>query len=425
MNVDNNYARKQLGLPEDVNIILFGADDLSNKRKGFQYLLESLSYIKDSSAIILTFGNFAPKLIPEIPQKIINLGNISDDKILSIVYNSADVFVIPSLEDNLPNTVLESFACGTPVVGFNIGGIPDMIEHKKTGYLVQPKNSLELGDAINWVLEHKQMISFSNNCREKAEANYSLTNQADAYFKKYNLILGHNSKPFPNIIKVSTIVSTYNSEKFLLGCLENLVKQTLFNKGELEIVVINSGSEENEEKIVKEFQDSFPNIKYLKTERDTIYEAWNRGIKMSSGKYITNANTDDRHRKDALEILAEELDKNQNIDLVYADQIITKSENETFDEHTATGYFEWPEYDRNQLVHCACFGPQPMWRKSLHKEFGFFNEDFKVAGDYEWWLRISDKVEMKHISEKLGLYLLSDNSVEHNNSENMRNRLPK
>ena len=206
-----------------------------------------------------------------------------------------------------------------------------------------------------------------------------------------------------------------------MGCLENLVKQTLFHKGGLEIVVINSGSEENEEYIVKEFQKIYPNIKYLITKRETIYKAWNRGINLASGKYITNANTDDRHRDDALEILADELDKNHEVGLVYADQLITRNENETFEKNTLTGYFEWPEFDRNQLIHCACFGPQPMWRKSLHKEFGFFNEDFKVAGDYEWWLRISEKVAMKHIPQKLGLYLLSENSVEHLNDENMRN----
>lgn len=225
--------------------------------------------------------------------------------------------------------------------------------------------------------------------------------------------------------KVTAIVSTYNSEKFLRGCLDDLINQTLYEKGELEIVVVNSGSTQNEEQIVKEYQNQFANIKYTKTERETVYQAWNRGIKIASGKYLTNANTDDRHRKDALEIFAKELDANDEIGLVYADQFVTKKENQTFEDHDADGYFQWLEFDRIQLIHCACVGPQPMWRKSLHQKFGYFDESLKVAGDYDWWLRISEKVQFKHISEKLGLYLLSENSVEHRYTDEMRNETVK
>ena len=98
---------------------------------------------------------------------------------------------------------------------------------------------------------------------------------------------------------ISAIVSTYNSERFIRGCLEDLEAQTIADS--VEIIFVNSGSEQNEEVIVKEFQQEYSNIKYIKTdERETVYSAWNRGIKASTGKYITNANTDDRHRKDAL-----------------------------------------------------------------------------------------------------------------------------
>ena len=107
---------------------------------------------------------------------------------------------------------------------------------------------------------------------------------------------------------VSAIVSTYNSEKHIRGCLEDLENQTIADR--LEIVVVNSGSQQNEEAIVKEFQKKYNNIKYIKTERrETIYKAWNRAIKAASGEYITNANTDDRRRQDALEIMAKALGK--------------------------------------------------------------------------------------------------------------------
>ena len=224
-----------------------------------------------------------------------------------------------------------------------------------------------------------------------------------------------------NRIKVSAIVSTYNSEKFIRGCLDDLLSQTLYKSEELEIVVVNSGSTENEELIIKEYQSKHQNIKYLKTERETIYSAWNRAIKLAAGQYITNANTDDRHKQDALQIMAHQLDRNENIGLVYADQFVTYHENQSFQNHISAGYFEWPEFDRIQLIHCAICGPQPMWRKKLHNQFGYFDGKLVVAGDYEWWLRISEKVILKHIPQKLGLYLLSDDSIEHRYNDDMMN----
>ncbi|MBM4145211.1 MAG: glycosyltransferase [Nitrospira sp.] len=219
-------------------------------------------------------------------------------------------------------------------------------------------------------------------------------------------------------IKVSAIVSAYNSEKFMRGCLEDLVNQTLYEKGELEIIVVDSGSQENEHVIVNEFRQKYNNILYIRTEkRETVYAAWNRGIKSASGKYVTNANTDDRHRKDALEVMAYELDSNPDIALVYCDQIITETENETFDKCTPAGYLNWPDYNRAQLFHCPCVGPQPVWRKSLHDEFGYFDESLKIAGDYDWWLRVSEKYPFRHVPDLLGLYFLSPHGIESANEK--------
>ena len=97
-------------------------------------------------------------------------------------------------------------------------------------------------------------------------------------------------------MKVSAIVSTFNAAPYLLGCLENLLNQSLYRKGELEIIVIDSGSLQNEKGVVKEFQKKGYRIKYFRTDkRESLYAAWNHGIGLSEGKYLTNANTDDRH----------------------------------------------------------------------------------------------------------------------------------
>ena len=213
---------------------------------------------------------------------------------------------------------------------------------------------------------------------------------------------------------VSAIVSVYNCERFIKGCLEDLEQQTIVDK--LEIVVVNSGSQQNEEPIINKFRGKFNNIVYLKTEnRETIYQAWNRGIKAASGKYITNANTDDRHRKDAFEVMVNVLEADKRIALVYADYIITETENETFDDNTPVGYSKPLEFSLRQLLSSSFIGPHPMWRKNVHSEFGYFDEKFEVAGDYEFWLRISEKCRLKHIKEYLGLFLMSPNSAGHIN----------
>jgi glycosyltransferase involved in cell wall biosynthesis len=219
---------------------------------------------------------------------------------------------------------------------------------------------------------------------------------------------------------VSAIVSVYNCERFIEGCLQDLEEQTIANT--IEIVVINSGSQQNEEAIIRRFQEKFNNIFYIKTEkRETIYKAWNRGIKVATGQYITNANADDRHRRDALEVMADVLEKNGDVGLVYANSIVTHNENESFDRHVPMRYIDraTPEPDPSgALLLKGCFvGPQPMWRKSIHEKIGFFDENFDIVGDYEFWLRAAEQFHFRHINEYLGLYLNDPNSAEHRNPE--------
>jgi len=219
---------------------------------------------------------------------------------------------------------------------------------------------------------------------------------------------------------VSAIVSTYNAEKYIAGCLEDLENQTIADK--LEIIVVDSGSEQNEGQIVREFQKHYDNIVYIRTaQRESVYAAWNRGIKAARGKYITNANTDDRHRSDAFEKMASILDQRPDIALVYANVWITETENETFEKNTRVGVYRWPDYDPLYLTYFCYIGPQPMWRKSLHEKYGYFDESFESAGDWEFWLRISETERFFHIDEVLGLYLKSPSSVEHRDPTLSRN----
>ncbi|HEY9765617.1 MAG TPA: glycosyltransferase, partial [Chroococcales cyanobacterium] len=213
---------------------------------------------------------------------------------------------------------------------------------------------------------------------------------------------------------VSAIVSTYNSETFIRGCLEDLEAQTMADK--LEIIVVDSGSSQNERAIVVEFQQRYSNIKYLRTEqRESVYQAWNRGVKAAAGKYLTNANTDDRHRSDAFEVMATYLEEHPEVPLVYSNQLATDEPNKPYGEAHVIGQLTKTIYHRNIMLTGCFMGSQPMWRKSIHDELGYFDERFRSAGDYELWCRIAQEHELAFIPQPLGMYYFNSNGVELSN----------
>ncbi len=203
---------------------------------------------------------------------------------------------------------------------------------------------------------------------------------------------------------VTAIVSTYRAERYMRGCLEDLVEQTLGEK--LEILVIDSASPENEGEIVREFQANHPNVRYVRTAvREETTGAFNRAIGLARGRYLTTANTDDRHRPDALELMARALDENPEFGIVYADSLITNADNERFDSNTAKIRYDWPDYTHGAGLSCCLFGAQPLWRRDVHKAVGLFSPDHLIANDQDMFLRIAWRFGAVHLRETLGLFL--------------------
>jgi len=224
-------------------------------------------------------------------------------------------------------------------------------------------------------------------------------------------------------ILISAIVSTYNSERFIKGKIEDLLNQTVADR--LEIIIINSGSLQNEERIIREYLENHANIKYIRTqERETIYKAWNRGIKNAAGKYITNANTDDRLKNDAYEILSNELEKHPDVALVHADMYISDLPNQKYEEIGNAKVEIIPEFDYLvQLDRCLVFS-QPMWRASLHyKDNIWFREELKICGDHEFEINISRNYKLMHIPLPLGVFYLDKNrsNISHNDISAVEN----
>ena len=217
--------------------------------------------------------------------------------------------------------------------------------------------------------------------------------------------------------RVSALVSTYAAESLLRGCIEDLLTQTLYLRGELEIIIVDSASPEAESAIAREYIERYPDIVLVRTPaREGVYMAWNRAARLARGAYLTNANTDDRHRPDALERLADELDIHEEIALVYADGFVTDATNLSFGHAPLIACTLAPEYTRDLAVHRCICGPQPMWRRRLHDELGWFDARNHVAGDYEFWMRISERYAMRKVAEVLGLRVWRAASVENANT---------
>jgi len=187
---------KELNLPLDKSLILFGAMDLTNERKGIKYLISALKiiskyhseYLENTNIVIL--GSSGEMDLSKIPFGVHLLGKITNENKLVNCYNAADIYVAPSLQDNLPNTVIESLSCGTPVVAFNTGGMPDMIEHLKNGYLAELKSSEDLAAGIVALLSDPGLLlKMREKCRNDALEKFNETNIVNQYSAFYNELL--------------------------------------------------------------------------------------------------------------------------------------------------------------------------------------------------------------------------------------------
>jgi len=187
---DKEKARELWGLPKDKKLVLFGAmGATSDPRKGFYELMESLEKIEDSNVELVIFGSERCEDTKDLGFNVYYLGQLYDDVSLVTLYNSVDVMIVPSLQENLSNTIMESLACGVPVVGFDIGGNADMIDHERNGYLAKPFSTIDLAFGIEWVLNNYNYKILCQNARNKVLNNFDSVVLAEKYIELYKSIL--------------------------------------------------------------------------------------------------------------------------------------------------------------------------------------------------------------------------------------------
>lgn len=170
------FARRIFDLPTDKKVLLFVADNTKDERKGFRHLLAALPLLEAQNTVLAVLGSRVHQL--QEHENMIKLGRIEDERLMALAYAASDVFVIPSVEDNLPNTVVESLCCGTPVVGFHIGGIPDMVHDGENGFLADVIDSVQLASKIDQALTH---VFDRTTIHLEAAKKYNQQRQATAY----------------------------------------------------------------------------------------------------------------------------------------------------------------------------------------------------------------------------------------------------
>lgn len=189
---DKVFSRQVLGLPQNKTIILFVAHSIDIQRKGYKYLenaLNGLNTDNPNEYALCAIGGGADL---KDNDKLIQLGFIGEERLMALAYAAADVFVIPSLMDNLPNTMIEALLCGTPTIGFPVGGVPEAIKHGENGFICEEISSNGLRDSLEKFLENPKFFD-RRSIANKAHEKYRMEVQAKSYSDLYKSIIDQNS----------------------------------------------------------------------------------------------------------------------------------------------------------------------------------------------------------------------------------------
>ena len=183
---DRQTARRALGLPLDKKLILFASQRVTNEYKGMRYLMDACRQLDDPGQLgVMILGGHAEEVVGQLALEALPIGYVNDEQRIVQVYQAADVFVLPSLSENLPNTIMEAMACGVPCIGFNVGGIPEEIQHKRTGYVAAYRDAADLARGLRWVLNEADREALRRACLQHVAAHYSEQQVAKRYIEAY------------------------------------------------------------------------------------------------------------------------------------------------------------------------------------------------------------------------------------------------
>ena len=443
--IEKSVARDYFKLSPDKRYILFGAVKISDERKGFAYFVKALSMLdvrlsmfemdetfnsehrtsniknRKSKIEIIIFGQAQASDFEGLPFKVNILGKLSDVETIAKAYSAATVFVSPSIEDNLPNTIMESMACGTPVVGFEVGGIPEMIDHKLNGYLAQYKSAEDLAKGIYWTLFESDYQALVNNSRQKVLDNYSEKVVAERYKKVYEQAppapdggafesklseeitvsevppSGVRATDASGLLSIITI--TYNAEQYLERTIQSIVNQSDQN---FEYIIIDGKSKDGTLQIASTYKNR---VNKLISEPDKgLYDAMNKGLKNASGDFVWFMNAGDEiNDKDAVKRIFQSV--TSNTDVLYGDTFFVDNDGNIqglrseITPHRLPIDLKWQDMKLGMLVCHQAF----IARKSIAP---FYMEN-NLSADVDWEIECLKKAkEVKYLDFVVAKYLI-------------------
>jgi glycosyltransferase involved in cell wall biosynthesis len=185
-NTDKQIARQKLNLPHDKKILLFSANgSIKNPQKGGEYLIQTYETL--SSCTDILFVNIGGQAADNNQENWLDIPYITEEETLALYYSASDLFIYPSLADSFGLVVAESLSCGTPVIAFKTGGIPEIVDHLKTGYIAEQKNSKDFINGIKLFLDNPDLRKNAGiEGRSKVENNFTLKKMVDSYIKLYS-----------------------------------------------------------------------------------------------------------------------------------------------------------------------------------------------------------------------------------------------
>ena len=187
---DKATARQRLHLPQDKKLILFVSQRITNELKGLRYLVEACNALASDTAMkdaaVVVLGSHGEEAAELFQMPVYPLGYTTDPLKIAEAYRAVDLFVLPSLSDNLPNTIMEALACGVPCVAFHVGGIPEMVDHLKNGYVAKVRDAADLAKGIRWTLLEADSEQLSKAAVAKVQHSYSPQTVALKYVEAYN-----------------------------------------------------------------------------------------------------------------------------------------------------------------------------------------------------------------------------------------------
>ena len=271
----------------------------------------------------------------------------------------------------------------------------------------------------------EQMRACYTDITENGSSKYSndLTERfaAEKMYKRFVdfLVDEEENVALEDIPKISLVTSVFKAEDYIQQLMEDVTRQTIF-ESHCEWIILNANKEGDdfEEELILEYQKKYPNnIVYKRLEVDPgIYDTWNMGIKMATGDFVTNVNCDDRRPAWAYEAQAKLLVTNPDVDLVYNDSYVTHEPNIMWEDVSPTTQrYNFEQFSKEAMLRANLPHNNPMWRRSVHDKHGYFNQYYKSAGDWDFWLRCAfGGSKFKKCSDVLGVYYFNPTGMSTN-----------